>query len=94
MCYAENTACDCCDTVGLCIVIGVSVLCADCNKNREELETEFGQDDDCIHIDEIDDDSAWEDFAIDPAEYEASYEDDMYGRDDDNPISLGAYDDE
>lgn len=92
MCYSENTACDSCDTVGLCIVIGDSVLCADCNKNREELETEFGQDDYCIHIDEIDDDSAWDDFNF--TGVDAEYEDDMYGRDDDNPISLGAYDDE
>lgn len=90
MCYSENTACDSCDAVGLCIIIGDSVLCMDCNKNREELETEFGQDD-CIHIDEIDDEPYmdWSEFEIDDDGM-----DDGYGRDDDNPISLGAYDDE
>lgn len=92
MCYV-NTACDSCETVGLCIIIdnengSKSVLCADCNKNREELETEFGQDD-CIHIDEIDDGGAYD---IDPAEYEASDEADMYGCDWDNDIAMGRYD--
>lgn len=84
MCYSENTACDSCDAVGLCIIIGDSVFCADCNKNREELETEFGQDDgfDC------DDSDAWDD-DFDFTGVDAEY---MYGRDDDNPISLGAYD--
>jgi hypothetical protein len=86
MCYSENTACDSCDAVGLCIIIGDSVLCADCNKNREELETEFA-DDACIHIDEIDNNSAWDDFA--DSEYDST---DMYGRDDDNDIAMGAYD--
>lgn len=86
MCYAENTACDSCDIVGQCIIIGDSVLCADCNKNREELETEFGQDD-CIHIDEIDDEPY-----IDWTEYEASDEADMYGCDWDNDIAMGRYD--
>lgn len=88
MCYSENTACDSCDIVGQCIIIGDSVLCADCNKNREELETELGQDD-CIHIDEI----GCLDQADDMYPWDSEYDDvDMYGRDDDNPISLGAYD--
>ena len=46
--YVYNCACDSCEAVGTCIVVPVgnfdeqTVLCADCCRIREELETEFG----------------------------------------------------
>lgn len=84
MCYSENTACDSCDAVGLCIVIGDDVFCADCSRMHEELATEFGQDDDEFVI--------AEDMRDNDFDYDSSIDEgDMYG-DDFNPISQGMYD--
>lgn len=91
MCYV-NAVCDSCESFGMCVVVygefdEQSVLCADCARIREELATEFGQDEgfDCDDSDAYDENVDWSEYADEG--------DTMFGRDDDNPVSMGAYDD-
>lgn len=89
--YVENCVCESCEYVGLCIRLADDcVLCSDCFQTHEEIateiESEISRGDD---FDEIDDGT----YDIDPAEYDASDEFDMYGTDDcDNEIAMGRWD--
>lgn len=84
-----NCECDSCGLFSLCVIVHgefdeQSVLCEWC---VDDMNGEPDAEDDRFYGDDIEDDID-DDFDYDSPEDDG----DMYGRDDDNPISLGAYD--